>query len=200
MTSVGAVVLAGGRSRRFGTDKATAVVGGSPLLRRVLDTAAPLVDEVLVVGPWAPPGFARTLEPVRFEGPLAGLAWGLATIRTGHALALGCDHPFLAPGLLGHLLACRRDADAVVARGPNGPEPLVGVYDTALASVASELTDAGERRLAALLEHCSVEWVDEDRWRDLDPEGLSFLDVDWPEDVDRIEARLRSGPEVPWQP
>lgn len=200
MTSVGAVVLAGGRSRRFGTDKATARVGGSPLLCRVLDVAAPLVDEVLVVGPWAPPGFARTLEPVRYEGPLAGLAWGLGAIGTGHALALGCDHPLLVPGLLGHLLARRREADAVVTRGPNGPEPLVGVYDTGLASVASELTDSGERRLGALLEHCSVAWVGEEHWRGFDPEGRSFLDVDWPEDVDRIEALARSLSEVPWGP
>lgn len=194
MKAVGAVVLAGGRSMRFGTDKAAALVGGSPLLCRVLDVAAPLVDEVLVVGPWAPPGFARTLEPVRHEGPLAGLAWGLGSIGTAHALVLGCDHPLLDPLLLGHLLAHRCDGDVVVARGPNGAEPLVGVYDTALAQVATELTESGERRLGALFEHCDVAWVDEAVWRGFDPEGRSFLDVDWPDDIDRIERVLGSGP------
>ncbi|MBX7159696.1 MAG: molybdenum cofactor guanylyltransferase [Acidimicrobiia bacterium] len=200
MTSVGAVVLAGGRSRRFGTDKATARVGGVSLLSRVLDVAAPLVDEVVVVGPWAPPGYARTLEPVRHEGPLAGLAWGLAAVGTGHALVLGCDHPLLDTGLLGHLLARRHEADAVVTRGPNGPEPLVGVYDTALAAVAEELTDSGERRLAALLDRCTVAWVEPEIWSTFDPEGRSFLDVDWPEDIDRIEALLPAEAEVPWDP
>lgn len=193
-------MLSGGRSRRFGTDKATALVGGSPLLCRVLDVAAPLVDEVLVVGPWAPPGFERTLEPMRYEGPLAGLAWGLGAVGTEHALVLGCDHPLLAPALLGHLLAHRRDADVVVARGPNGPEPLVGVYDATVAAIASELTESGERRLGALLDRCSVAWVEADVWSGLDPEGRSFLDVDWPEDVDRIEVLLHDGAEVPWQP
>lgn len=181
---------------RFGTDKAAARVGGLALLCRVLEVAAPLVDEVLVVGPWAPPGYARTLEPVRHEGPLAGLAWGLATIGTAHALVLGCDHPLLEPLLLGHLLAHRHDGDVVVARGPNGAEPLVGVYDTSLARVAADLTESGERRLGALLDHCEVEWVDEAVWRGFDPEGRSFLDVDWPEDVERIERLLGSGPGV----
>lgn len=198
MSSVGAVVLAGGRSRRFGTDKATAEVAGRSLLLRVLDVAAPLVDEVLVVGPWAPPGFARTLEPIRHEGPLAGLAWGLAAVGTAHALVLGCDHPLLDPGVLGHLLAHRHEAAAVVARGPNGPEPLVAAYDATVARVASELTEAGERRLSALLDHCTVAWVEEDAWGAFDPEGRSFLDVDWPDDVASIEALLLS--EVPLDP
>lgn len=196
MKAVGAVVLAGGRSMRFGTDKAAAQVGGRPLLCRVLEVAAPLVDEVLVVGPWAPPGYARTLEPVRHEGPLAGLAWGLASMRATHALVLGCDHPLLEPLLLGHLLAHRHEGDVVVARGPNGAEPLVGVYATSLAQAAAELTESGERRLGALLDRCDVEWVDEDVWCRLDPEGRSFLDVDWPEDIDRIEGLLDPGPGV----
>lgn len=190
MGRTGAVVLAGGRSSRYGSDKATAQVAGRPLLRHVLDAASPLVDEVLVVGPWAPAGYRRTIEPTRFEGPLAGLAWGLEQIPVNHALVLGCDHPALVPALLGLLLVRRCGHDAVACRGPHGPEPLVAVYETALAARAADLVETGERRLVALLDACDVAWVDEDEWRSVDPDGRSFLDVDWPEDLHLIESRL----------
>jgi len=187
---VGAVVLAGGRSSRFGTDKAAATVAGRSLLLCVLEAASPLVDDVVVVGPWAPPGYRRTLEPTRYEGPLAGMAWGLESVGTQHALVLGCDHPLLVPELLGMLLVRRSDHDAVVCRGPHGPEPLVGVYDTTLAVTANRLVDMGERRLVSLLTQCDTVWVEEREWRAQDPDGRSFLDVDWPEDLARIEDVL----------
>ena len=159
---------------------------GRTLLEGTVDAVAPLVDELLVVGPWAPPGYRHDLEPVRYEGPLSGLAHGLARVGTRHALVLGCDHPLLVRPLLGRLLARRREADAVVPVGPHGPEWLVAVYATALAEKAVALLEDGERRLQALLDAVDVLWIGEDEWKADDPDGRSFLDVDWPEDMEHV--------------
>src|SRR5262245_25787248 len=90
-----AVILAGGRSSRFGTDKTRAEVDGSTLLHRVLaavERVSPPIDEVVVIGPWAPPGMRHVVEPVRFEGPLAALVFGLEQVTASDVLVLAADH------------------------------------------------------------------------------------------------------------
>lgn len=194
-----AVVLAGGRSSRFGSDKTRAVVRGTTLLERVLDVAGPLVDEVVVVGHWAPPGVRMLHEPTPDLGPLAGLAHGLRHVAADHALVLAGDHPLLEPALLRLLLARGaglRDAggspdavvpDAVVPLGPDGPEPLVACYRTALADAADERIARGRRSVRGFLETLQVDLVDRSVWSQVDPDGRSFLDIDSAEDLTAIE-------------
>jgi len=190
-----AIVLAGGGSTRFGSDKTRARLGGSTLLERVLDTAAPLVDDLVVVGPWAPPGRDRVLEAERLQGPLRGLVEGLRHVEAEHALVLGADHPFLQPALLGALLERRGEGDAVVPVGPEGPEPLVACYRTGVLGRAEQLLADGRRSMRALLGEVRTRWLGEAEWRPADPEGRSFLDVDRSSDLERWAGRT-SGAEV----
>jgi molybdopterin-guanine dinucleotide biosynthesis protein A len=189
-----AVILAGGAARRFGSDKASILLAGRSLLDRVVDVVAPLVDEVVVVGPRGPAGCRVVLEEVRFEGPLSGLARGLAAITAPHAVVLGCDHPLLVPALLSYLLGRRREADAIVPIGPFGAEPLVAVYARSAGEVAARLVHMGERRVIALLDAVTAVCVPEEEWRSFDPDGRSFLDVDYPEDLAAAERIAATPP------
>ncbi len=191
-----ALILAGGRSRRFGGDKTRAVLAGNTLLERVIAATDGLVDETLVLGGWAPPGTAHRLEPERFEGPLAALAHGLGIVGSATCLVLAADHPHLQPRLLQLVLARHganrddRHVDATVPVTSGGPQPLVACYDTAaVATIATALVASGERRLVALLDHVDVEWITEAEWRDVDPDGRSFDDVDAPDDLARAVER-----------
>ncbi len=184
---LGAVVLAGGRSRHSGTEKAKTTLGGRTVLERVLEVVCPFVDDVAIVGPWAPDGFTVSPEAWRYDGPLAGMSWGMSKVGTEYTLLIGCDHPLLEPQLLGRLLVRRRAATVVVAEGPHGPEPLVGVYHERCATLAAELADIGERRLHALLDRTDVSLLSRSDWADVDPDGRSFLDVEWPDDFETIE-------------
>ncbi|CAB4939460.1 unannotated protein [freshwater metagenome] len=78
--SVAAVVLAGGRSRRFGADKLAAEIAGSPLLDRALAAALAVAEVVVVVGPddrpW-PSGILIVREHPPFAGPFAAVVAGL---------------------------------------------------------------------------------------------------------------------------
>ena len=186
--TVAAVILAGGRSRRFGRDKTREVVGGTAVLERVIAVARPLVDEVLVVGSWAPDGVRHVLEPDPGHGPLAGIAFGLTQVSTPHALVLAGDHPLLVPALLADLISRRPGADAVVPMGPHGPEPLVGRYRASLAGVATDLVAAGQGSVKGFLATIDTEWIDEIEWRTFDPAGHSFLDIDTVDDLAAVEA------------
>ena len=190
-----AVILAGGASSRFGSDKTRALLDGRTLLDRVVDTVAPLVDELVVVGPWAPAGARHVLEPDRFQGPLAALAFGLDNVTTADpesaCLVLGGDHPLVQPGLLVELVE-RLDAatpdgvQAVVPVSADRPQPLVACYRPSVAASADRVLASGQRSLRALLDVIRVDWMTEPQWRALDPQGLSFMDVDSPADLARL--------------
>src|ERR1700756_2015558 len=97
-----AFVLAGGRSRRMGTDKAFVLLDGRPLLARTLGLALSLTSDVCIVGdPAKFASFAPVVEDM-FPGcgPLAGIHAALRSSQTELNLILAVDMPFLTPALL----------------------------------------------------------------------------------------------------
>ncbi len=193
------IVLAGGRSSRFGVDKLAVEVDGRPLLHRAIVAVAGVVDEVVVViaadgaRPRLPTDLAVPVRVVRDaapgRGPLAGLAAGLAAARAPLALLVGGDQPSLAPTLLAELLLWL-DADAdppldVVALEDEGAlRPLPSALRVAtVRAAAAYALDGGTRSLLGLFERLHVGAVAGDRWRELDPGGGSLRDVDTPDDL-----------------
>ncbi|MDQ4090592.1 MAG: nucleotidyltransferase family protein, partial [Actinomycetota bacterium] len=81
---IAGIVLAGGAGRRMGgVDKAALVVGGVPLLDRVLGAARPVCDRLVVVGPERPTevaGVTFVREDPPGGGPVPGVAAGLAAV------------------------------------------------------------------------------------------------------------------------
>jgi molybdopterin-guanine dinucleotide biosynthesis protein A len=191
-TDVGALVLAGGAATRFGADKTRVELGGRTVLARAADAAATVAEQVVVVGPWAPDGRARTDEPTPRRGPAAALAFGLGRIGAPWALVVAGDHPMLRPELLELLVRRAVDgvADAVVPERDERDEPLVACYRCDVDQVARRLVDSGERSLRALLGSIHVDRVPEPEWRVVDPDARSFLDIDTPEDLELVRHLL----------
>jgi len=207
-SATSAVVVAGGRSTRFGDrEKALAPIDGTPMLRRVADRVVPLVDEFVVncrqdqreafadALDGLAPRFA--VDPVPDRGPVAGLRTGLRVAAGRRAVALACDRPFVEPGLFAHLLDRARvtDAAAVVPRADGRPQPLSAVYDVRAARGAcTRVLDRGDRRLAAVLDELAVTTVAEATVVDLaspralanvnTPAHLAGVDADRPESAD----------------
>jgi molybdopterin-guanine dinucleotide biosynthesis protein A len=188
-----AIVLAGGAGRRFGSDKLSAPVAGRPMLDHVVETARGIADEVLVV--LAPDDERRLPDDVRLvrdarphEGPLAGLAAGLASVpdRGAVAIVLAGDMPAARPAVLCLLIGAVEDgAAAAVLHDGITARPLPSAYAVAPAREAVErLLATGERRLRALPAALDATEVPSTAWRGLDPDGMTLRDIDRPEDLD----------------
>lgn len=153
MIDCSGIIVAGGRSSRFGErDKALVTVDGDPMIRRVADRLAPVVEELVVncrheqrdrldealAGCSLDLRFA--VDPVPDRGPVYGLRTGLRTARGRHAVVMACDMPCLDPSLLEYLCdrAASTDADAVVPRVNGYPQPLCSVYDVTAGLSACE--------------------------------------------------------------
>jgi molybdopterin-guanine dinucleotide biosynthesis protein A len=195
-SGVAGIVLAGGRSRRFGRDKLAEGYRGRPLLQHAVSRLLEVCDRVVVVlaldaeEPSMPAGMpvAFTRDAIPGEGPLRGLAAGLAAIDAGWVVLVGGDMPDLQPAVLGEMVRAARETDAVaVTLSDGGTErPLPSVLRTAPAAEAvGGLLQAGHRRLRDLLAAVPTVVMDEPTWTALDPGRRTLVDIDEPEDLER---------------
>jgi molybdopterin-guanine dinucleotide biosynthesis protein A len=198
--AVSGIVLAGGRSSRFGRDKLAEPFGGGTLLEAAIGGLEGVVSEVVVVGREGPGvGHGRGAEPgaperrwipdsTPFEGPLPAVSTALQVVREPLAVVVGGDMPGLVGPVLAALIAALgTDTDGAAAclvyRGRRQPLP-VALRVGAASATARELLAAGERSLVALLAHLSVREIAEADWRPLDPAAATLRDVDRPEDLE----------------
>lgn len=193
---VSGIVLAGGRSSRFGSDKLAARFGDSSLLEHAVAAVASVSAEVIVVVapgderqlPAAGVPIRRAVDPEPFGGPLVGLLAGLEVAREPVALVVGGDMPTLAPEVLRMMIGAlaasvgARDAAILVQRGEMRPLPCV-VRNGAATQAARHLLGEGERSLRALIRSLSTVSLAEGDWRPLDPTAATLLDVDVPGDL-----------------
>jgi molybdenum cofactor guanylyltransferase len=209
VAATGAVVLAGGRSSRMGTPKASLEWHGSTLLRRVVGLAARGVDgDVVVVR--APgqelPALPASVEVVddveQGRGPLQGIATGLEALADRHEAAFVCstDLPFLHPAFVRRVVRARGDSDVALPVVRGFRQPLAATYRTCLAGTARALLAQDRSRAGFLLEDAQVTVLDEAalladaRLAAADPALASVDGVNDPHEYDA--ARSRPAPEV----
>lgn len=189
------VVLAGGLSSRMGRPKAWLPFGGVPLLVRVVERLRTAFEQVVVVGaegqdlPETGAPVIRDRRPAR--GPLGGLEAALASASAAGVFAVSCDAPFLQPSLARRMAELARGFDAAVPRWEGRLNPLLAVYGAGVLPVVRRLLEADRLRPAFLFQEVRTRIVDEDEVREVDPGGLSFVNMNSPDDY---AAALASAP------
>lgn len=196
------IVLAGGRSSRFGRDKLAEPLDGRPLLHHAIRALASVCTEVIVVAPAGgltvalpadlPVPLHVVSDRTSFSGPLLGLAAGAAAAEEWWLVVAGGDMPSLEPTVLRTMLRAvagrpgdRNGAGQAAALELDGAAqrlPLA-LHRGAAVAAAGDLASSRERSLAALLDALDVRVVPQDAWRRLDPDARTLHDVDVPADL-----------------
>lgn len=191
------VVIAGGRSVRFGGEKAVAILSGEPLLvwavRRLQRACAAVAvnarpqthAEALARGNGLPVLHDLEGDPL---GPLAGVKVGLQWARDLGARAIAvspCDAPLLPENLFPRLIEAA-DAGAAMAETPDGVQPLCAVWPvSALPRVTEALVGGRHPPTWVLLEQCGARRVTFD-------DAAAFANINTPEDLMTLSRRLSS--------
>ncbi|MDH4198056.1 MAG: molybdenum cofactor guanylyltransferase [Candidatus Aminicenantes bacterium] len=191
MDPVSAIILGGGDSRRMGgRDKALVKFRGRPLIAWVVDALSEVSDDIIVVSNQADAhaGYGARVVPDHDPpcGPLGGIAAGLASARFELGVVVACDMPFLNAGVLRLLIGRAARADAAVLRSGNDYEPLHSVYRRTCLPAVGRRIAARDFSVPSFYPDVRLEVVAESEWRALDPDGRSTLNINTPEDLERL--------------
>jgi len=184
------VILAGGKSSRFGSNKALARFNGTPLIERVT-TAMGRVFEKLIIITNSPLAYSYLKIPlyqdiIKGMGPVGGIYTGLDVIDDTWAFFCACDMPFINEGLVRYIAGLREGFDAVVPKVDWKIEPLHALYSKGCLNAMKELIDKKEFQTIKAFNNIRVRFIAEEEIRKFDPELKTFLNVNRQDDLERI--------------
>jgi len=183
------VIMAGGISSRFGSNKALALFNNKPVIQHVADTLSPLFPSCLLATN-TPEAYAFLGLPTVGDifpgaGPLGGIHAALHAIAEPRAFVAGCDMPLLDPQLIRFLctLAEQDDWDVVLPWPPSGPEPLYAVYSQSALPVIEKNLKQRNWKLTDTLAELRVRRVEEAELLTVVKDLSTFHNINRPEDL-----------------
>ncbi len=203
MQHVAGLLLAGGRSKRMGTDKALLPLPGSgqiSFLQHLTQVMLTECEELVLVTrdmqqaetyvTYVTSSVRIVIDEVPDTGPLMGIYSGLRVVKASQAVVCAVDTPLLQPALLRFLLA-QCCADTFVVPVVDGlPQVLLALYPRTLLPLIEKRLQAGRRDPRSLLQVATTRYISEAQLRRVDPDLLSFLNVNTPEDVQTLRSIL----------
>ena len=201
MTEIIAAVLVGGKSRRYGRNKALEIFQGEPLIDRQLRKVQSLFTEVLVIT--NEPGDYLHLEVTLLRdvipglGPLGGIYTGLLFAQGKSVFVTACDMPFLQPAVVKHMVQLSRNNDVVVPQKREGLEPLHAIYSARCLPHIKKMLERGKFQVVSFFPAVKVCRLSQEELQNLDPHGLSFFNINTPDDMDRARKLLEELGESP---
>lgn len=188
-------VLAGGQSRRMGTDKALLRLepNGPPILSIVLDRLRTLTDDLFVVSILRPAyaEFGVPIIPDRYgdTGPLGAIATALFTAKHNVCLVVSCDMPFLDLKLLSWMASRPRVYDVLIPElhgesrqgGRSIMQSMHALYAQSCLPAIEAALQRGDRRTTSFHPGLHVETISESAIRAIDPLLRSFISINSPE-------------------
>lgn len=178
---------------RLGRDKASAELGGKTLLQIAVDNLEPLWHEITVVA--APDQSLPEIKSqarlsvvrdiVPGKGPLIGIYTGLKNSTSRSSFVVACDMPLLKRTVIRYLVDLAANYDIVIPVTEKGVEPLLAVYSRNCTGPIETLVGSGRYKIDMLFELVEVRYVKESEIKRLDPEGLSFFNINTAADLEK---------------
>jgi molybdopterin-guanine dinucleotide biosynthesis protein A len=195
--TISAAILAGGQSSRMGANKAFVPVGGRPIIERVIERVHRLADELVIVAndpaAYAHLGLPTFTDLLPGKGPLGGLYTALSRTCGEHILVVSCDQPFLNPEVLRFLLDLRHGYDVVVPLNRESyPQSMHAVYGRGCLEPIRRCLDADRLKVIGFHSDVRVRSVTAEEIDRLDPQRLSFFNVNTPADLAEAERLAAS--------
>jgi molybdopterin-guanine dinucleotide biosynthesis protein A len=198
------IILSGGKSSRLGQEKGLAGLDGKPLICWVIERLQLVVDEVIVVvgsEDDIPNYMAVVPRQVKIvadyyqeKSPLIGLITGLSVSRGEYAAVCACDMPFIKPEVIEKMFLASYGFNGALLIKPEGwVEPMPSVYHVSnCLNYAEVLKRLGEMRIRKVLETMpNTIRMEIEKMRILDPDLLSFMDLDTVASIDEAKKLLQ---------
>jgi molybdenum cofactor guanylyltransferase len=182
-----AIVLTGGRSSRMGRPKALLPFGNEPLVTHIVRTLERKFKQIIVVASPdqvlpALPAAKVVCDEIAYQGPVGGIYYGLKAVTGTAGFVTSCDAVFLSLPLISFLTSKILNHDVVAPYWQNRFQPLQAVYRRSVLPLVQEQLERGELRPIFLYDRVRTYKVSEEEICRFDPEGLSFFNMNEPQD------------------
>ena len=194
MQQVTGVILAGGKSRRMGRDKALLPFGRGMLIERVIAVLQQVTDEVLLITN-TPDQYRRFELPMFTDvipeaGSLGGIYTGLVCANTPYSLCLACDMPFVTPEFLRLLCRMTPQTDVVIPRNTDDFQPLCAVYSQACREPIRQCIDGGRLKITGFFDQVRVRVIEGAELARYDPHEVMFFNANTPEEYEQARRLM----------
>jgi molybdopterin-guanine dinucleotide biosynthesis protein A len=194
MAEIIGAVLAGGKSRRYGRNKALEIFQGERLIDRQLRKVQALFPEVLVIAnkPCDYLQLEVTLlrDVIPGVGPLGGIYTGLLFAQGKSVFVTACDMPFLQPAVVKKMVQLSRNNDVVIPEKKEGLEPLHAIYSARCLPQIKKMLEREKFQVVSFFPTVKVCRLSQEDLQKLDPYGLSFFNINTPDDMERARKLL----------
>jgi len=184
--NVTGLILLGGKSSRYGSNKAFVKIEGMRLVERVALVMKSIFHRVVLLTN-TPDEYVYLQIPMQEDlikdlGPMGGIYTGLMTMSDEAGFFVACDMPFLNGKLIRRMVEVRDDFDAVVPRMGWMLEPLHALYSKRCLPVIQEAIQQRQYHIAKCFTKMRVHYMDEEELRLWDKELRSFFNINKPQD------------------
>lgn len=164
------IVLAGGISRRMGTDKALLPINGKPIIQSLIQSLIPISKDIIVslndggrheeLKQALPAGVRVVYDERPGQGPLMGIYAGLKASETDVNFVIACDIPKIDPGFITEMRSYTGDHDVVVSVDHEGrTNALLAMYRRSVIPLVKKQLDEGQRKIILFYPQCRVKYV-----------------------------------------
>lgn len=198
--SLSAVVLAGGDSKRMGTNKAFLKLDGQNLIDIVFERLDRLFREIIIVTDrldefaYLPAKLTTDFVKDGEKNPLRGIQAGLTVSCYTSAFVVACDMPYLNLPLIQYMSRFAKDFDVVVPRIGCFYEPLFAFYNKTTLEVINSHLEKKIFKIFDFYATLNIKEIDEHTVKIFDPEMLSFYNINTREDY--LKAKKLFHPEI----
>lgn len=193
-------ILAGGENTRMPYIKGLLRIGGLTIMERNLGILKDVFGKVVIStnSPeiYFPFGVPMIGDIINERGPMTGIYSLLVSTGADAVFVIACDMPFVRRELIEYMkdrfedLSLYNEIDAMVPRYRGGVEPLMGIYASSIAGRFEESLKDGEKGLYAFLRKANTSYIEDYEIKDIDPEGISFVNINTLEDYERIGGKI----------
>jgi molybdopterin-guanine dinucleotide biosynthesis protein A len=187
--NVTGLILLGGKSSRYGSNKALVEIEGVRLIERVVGVMKSIFHRVILLTN-TPEEYTYLRLPmvedlIKGLGPMGGIYTGLMTMSDETGFLVACDMPFLSGKLIRHMVEVRDDFDTVVPRMDWMLEPLHALYSKKCIPVIREAIEERQYQIAKCFARMRVRYMDEEEIRLWDQDLRSLFNINKPQDLPR---------------
>jgi molybdopterin-guanine dinucleotide biosynthesis protein A len=192
---INCIILAGGKSKRFGHDKILEKIGSTSLLEQVISRIDPLSKEIIIVTA-KERTFAQLANRPKVklasdifpgQGSLGGIYTGLVKSDSFYNLVVAADMPFLNESLLRYMIKVADGYDYTLPKIGKWYEPLHAIYSKNCINPIKSILEQGKKVIIELFDYVKVRYVEAEEVDRYDPQHLSFFNINTIKDMEQAK-------------